>query len=125
MGIFLHELIYQHQRQLNSENVQCCKNVIGALELCGVDVIPPPEGVFREWSVVVEERRQWQDEAAKIAASVVLRYSQQDKKLLEKNSNMFDEVISEACRVSSTVVDRQNRERKKLLNNLKVRIKFP
>lgn len=37
---------------------------------------------MREWSLVAEEKRQWQDESAKIAVLVVERCTKQDKRFV-------------------------------------------
>lgn len=42
----------------------------------------PPQGAMREWSLVAEEKRLWQDESAKIAVLVVERCTKQDKRFV-------------------------------------------
>ncbi|XP_071541821.1 uncharacterized protein [Panulirus ornatus] len=124
VGIFMHELRYQNENKLDESAVKSCETVLQILEECSVQVLPPPElypphGAMREWSVVSEEKRQWQDESAKIAILVVDRCNKQDKRLLTKNIHIYEAVARECSRLTRTVVDRQNVERKFVLGGIK------
>ncbi|XP_069997726.1 lysosomal-trafficking regulator isoform X2 [Penaeus vannamei] len=124
VGIFMHELRYQNENKLDAAAIKCCEMVLQILEDCTVHVLPPPElypphGAMKEWSVVIEEKKQWQDEAAKIAALIVDRCTKQDKRLLTKNSHIYESVAGECSRLTRTVVDRQNVERKVVLGGIK------
>ncbi|XP_066957517.1 lysosomal-trafficking regulator isoform X3 [Macrobrachium rosenbergii] len=124
VGIFLHELRYKNEKKLEESDIKSCETVLEILEDCTVHVLPPPElypphGAMREWSVVIEEKKQWQDEAAKISNLIVERYTKMDKRLMGKNSHIFEQVAAECSRLTRTVVDRQNVERKFVLSGIK------
>ncbi|XP_068245807.1 lysosomal-trafficking regulator isoform X3 [Palaemon carinicauda] len=124
VGIFLHELRYKNEHKLEESDIKSCETVLEILEDCTVHVLPPPElypphGAMREWSVVIEEKKQWQDEAAKISNLIVERYTKMDKRLMGKNSHIFEQVAAECSRLTRTVVDRQNVERKFVLSGIK------
>ncbi|KAK7001971.1 hypothetical protein SK128_023175, partial [Halocaridina rubra] len=124
VGIFLHELRYQNESKLEESDIKNCETVLEILEDCTVHVLPPPElypphGAMREWSVVIEEKKQWQDESAKISNLIVERYTKMDKRLMGKNSHIFEQVAAECSRLTRIVVDRQNVERKFVLSGIK------
>ncbi|KAK4309758.1 hypothetical protein Pmani_018634 [Petrolisthes manimaculis] len=124
VGIFVHELRYQNKGKLECGDVRSCEGLLQLLEEAGVHVLPPPElyppqGAMREWSLVAEEKRLWQDESAKIAVLVVERCTKQDKRLLSKNVSMYEAVAQECSRLTRLVVDRQHVERKAVLSGIK------
>ncbi|KAK8729282.1 hypothetical protein OTU49_008737, partial [Cherax quadricarinatus] len=124
VGIFVHELRYQNENKLDESAIKSCETVLQILEESSIQVLPPPElypphGAMKEWSVVSEEKKQWQEESSKIAILVVDRCNKQDKRLLTKNTHIFEAVARECSRLSRTVVDRQNVERKIVLGGIK------
>ncbi|XP_063878429.1 lysosomal-trafficking regulator-like isoform X2 [Scylla paramamosain] len=124
VGIFIHELRYQNESRLDAPATRCCESLLQVLEECSVQVLPPPEtfpphGAMREWSVVTEEKKHWQDESAKIAILVVDRCTKQDERLMTKNTQVYEAVAQECSRLTRSVVDRQNVERKLVLGGIK------
>ncbi|CAL4071549.1 unnamed protein product, partial [Meganyctiphanes norvegica] len=121
VGIFVHELRHHHQERLEATDIKNCDTLLLLLEDCQVHTLPPPEinGALKEWSVVTEEKRIWQEETSKIASLIVDRCNKQDKRLLTKNNGKFESVVAECSRLTRTVVDRQNVERKVVLGGIK------